>query len=136
MSASITATKLKERMCAAVEREYPEQEGHLLEEERQGKIPEPIIQTLRAMEAEAQTGASGAQASSRIDAKETDAMSPPLRKRIQASGEKCHARRWRAQYRRVPYLHTPARRLSRTEQCRSFRSRYTPRSRLGACRGS
>ena len=121
------AEALKEQMRAAVEREYPETEGHLPEGERQGAPPQPIIQALRAVEAEAQTG----------DAKEADAMCRPLRKRIRVNADKkCHARRWCAQYRRVPYRHTSARRLARTEHRCSFGSRYTPGSRLGACRGS
>ena len=65
-------------MRAAVEREYPEHEGRLPEEERQGKIPSPTIQTMRAVEAEAQAGAAASQASARINAKEADAMRRPL----------------------------------------------------------
>ena len=72
------AEALKEQMRAAVEREYPETEGHLPEGERQGAPPQPIIQALRAVEAEAQTG----------DAKEADAMCRPLRKRIRVNADK------------------------------------------------
>ena len=86
------AEVLKERMRAAVERGYPEHEGRLAEGESLGKIPAPIIHTMCALEAEAQVGAAASQASSRIDAKEADAMSRPLRKRIRANMDKNGAR--------------------------------------------
>ena len=43
-----TAQALRERMRAAVEAEYPEQEGHLPVEKREGTIPESILEVLEA----------------------------------------------------------------------------------------
>ena len=46
------AIELKERMRAAVEREYPEHQGHLPEEEREGHIPKSLLTMLREAEEE------------------------------------------------------------------------------------
>ena len=47
-----TATFLKEKVRAAVAREYPETEGHVPEERRIGHIPPSIEAELRAAEEE------------------------------------------------------------------------------------
>ena len=46
------AIELKERMRAAVEREYPETEGHLPEEQREGHIPQSLLKMLREADEE------------------------------------------------------------------------------------
>jgi hypothetical protein len=47
-----TAIVLKERMRTAVEREYPETEGHLPESAREGRIPTSVLELLREANAE------------------------------------------------------------------------------------
>ena len=47
-----SAEELRQRMRAAVAREYPEQEADIPEEERQGTMPPSILEVLRAQEAE------------------------------------------------------------------------------------
>ena len=51
-----TAQALRDRMRAAVEAEYPEQEGHLDVERREGTIPASILELLEAAQ-ESQTAA-------------------------------------------------------------------------------
>ena len=51
-----TAQALRDRMRAAVEAEYPEQEGHLPVEKREGTIPASILELLEAAQ-ESQTTA-------------------------------------------------------------------------------
>lgn len=47
-----SAEELRQRMRAAVAREYPEQEADIPEEERQGTMPPSILEVLRAQEAD------------------------------------------------------------------------------------
>ena len=47
-----SAEELRQRMRAAVAREYPEQEADIPEEKRQGAMPPSILEVLRAQEAE------------------------------------------------------------------------------------
>ena len=46
-----SALALKEKMKEAVEREYPEEEGHLPPEEREGTIPASVLAVLQDVEA-------------------------------------------------------------------------------------
>ena len=48
----VSAAALKEKMRAAVEKEYPETEAHVPEERRQGSIPQSILDVLKEVEEE------------------------------------------------------------------------------------
>jgi hypothetical protein len=74
-----TTIELKARMRAAVEREYPDTEGHLPEAQRQGHVPESLLRQLKEAEEEHEPHAKRARRSTSLDDEKNATPGPGCR---------------------------------------------------------